>query len=1692
MKSKQTKGKLNLLVLVLACAVTVSPAALGVDLEITPVDDFEPSGQPGGPFTPSSKDYQLTNVGPNSLWWGAYKAVDWLDLAPDWGPLGPSQSTIVTVSLTGEANSLLEGVHSDTMTFIDITNGGEQTRGVTLTISFGPGVLDITPIENFESSGEPGGPFTPSSKDYQLTNTGGDSLYWGAFKAVDWLSLEPDWGLLEPDQSTIVTVSLTEEANSLLEGVHSDTVTFFDITNGGEQTRGVTLTITPPAGIWVSPPSFDVNVIEGCTHTDSLTIGNNGLEELEFTIRTRVVSGSSAAEPGIDRLSSAQGVVSSIPKDHDFTVPGDAPYEPGELIVRFAAKANGSRLTVAEKNQILSSLGGGSIKRSFKIVPGLSVVELGEGITVEEALRTFNDADGILYAEPDYEVKALSTIPDDTRFDELWGMHNTGQTGGTMDADIDAPEAWDIATGNAEIVVAVIDTGVDYTHVDLADNMWINESEYNGTPGQDDDNNGYVDDIYGYDFRNNDGDPMDDHYHGTHCAGTIGGVGNNNEGVAGVCWDVSIMAVKFLSSGGSGTTEDAISSVEYTTLMGANLSSNSWGGGGYSQGLKDAIDAAGAAGMLFIASAGNDDENTDIHPHYPSSYDCESLISVMSTDHYDSKSGFSNYGLVSVDLGAPGSDILSCKLGGGYKYASGTSMAGPHVAGACALAWSMNPAMTNSEVKEILLRTVDPTLPGKCVSEGRLNVYDAILETRAPWIHIDPEEGTVGPGDTNEVSVTFSAVCLAPGTYRAEIVVMSNDADNPTKIVPVTMTVTPDDLQVTPLEGFDSTGTKGGPFEPQCTTYTLTNTGAGPVNWTTFEVEDWLDVDPCEGVLDPCESIDVNVCISPSANLLEPNLYSQVLTFQNADSNSIKPRLVTLTVKPPDMFAESFDESSTDLEVLMLTFMPDGTIAYYEACRERVREFPTDPNGGTYVSLWDDDFVEVVLSGGAQILFYGQWYDRFYIGSNGYITFGEGDTEYSASLENHFNMPRISAMFTDLDPPDDERISYKQLADRVVVTFESVPLYGDKTSTNSFQIEMFLRDGRIRVTWVELAQAAFVAGLSEGKGMPPVFFVESDLSEYPPCWPLCDLTRDYAVNFKDFALLAAHWRDADCNIPYWCGKSDFDRSGKTDMNDVGILTRSWLTKEDWWLQPIGHWEFEEGEGSVAYDSAGNNHGTLMGDACWAAGKIGSCALEFDGAGDGVYLEPSGGEDSPLNIHNADLTISAWVMIRGSGGTVVARSKPYYITYRLGTGATTAFINTYKQGPGHWVLSTDEILGEDTWYHIVGVFDRTEDTGRVYVDSIMQAEGSMTIDPLSNDAITKIGCRNDTSDVPFNGVIDDVRIYDRVLSDEEVRELFREGFGPKAYNPNPANGATGVDPHVVLNWLPGKGAISHDVYFGTDFNDVNDANTSSYVYMGNQEPTIWDPCGLNFETTYYWRIDEWSSGGTTKGDAWSFATCAQFDPNLNLIGWWQFEEGSGTMAYDSTGVNHGTLLGDASWVGGIIGDYALDFDGVGDGVYLQPSAGAGSPLNIYSTDLSISSWVRIRGTGGTIVARAKPLYITYRLGTTASAAFINTYKQGPGHWLLYTDDILEQDTWYHIVGVFDRTDDTGRVYVNGLQGAEGSMTIDPLSNDAMTKIGCRNDTGDKPFDGGIDDVRIYDKALSSAEVWQLYQEGLNQD
>lgn len=300
----------------------------------------------------------------------------------------------------------------------------------------------------------------------------------------------------------------------------------------------------------------------------------------------------------------------------------------------------------------------------------------------------------VKYAEPNYILRAIG-MPDDPRFPELWGMHNTGQTGGVADADIDAPEAWDVTTGSSDVIIGVIDTGVDYNHPDLQANMWVNPGEIPGN-GIDDDGNGVIDDVHGFSSANNNGDPMDGNGHGTHVSGTIGAKGNNGLGVVGVNWDVKIIGCQFLTPAGTGSTADAIACIDYMTDLKVNhgvdikATNNSWGGGGFSQALKDSIEAAGEAGILFLAAAGNDTSDNDVSPHYPSNYESDIVMSIASTDSSDGISWFSNWGATSVDMAAPGSAILSTVPGGGYESYSGTSMATPMVTGVAALVWSIN------------------------------------------------------------------------------------------------------------------------------------------------------------------------------------------------------------------------------------------------------------------------------------------------------------------------------------------------------------------------------------------------------------------------------------------------------------------------------------------------------------------------------------------------------------------------------------------------------------------------------------------------------------------------------------------------------------------------------------------------------------------------------------------------------------------------------------------------------------------------------------------------------------------------------------------------------------------------------------------------------------------------------------------
>ena len=466
-------------------------------------------------------------------------------------------------------------------------------------------------------------------------------------------------------------------------------------------------------------------------------------------------------------------------------------YNSDEILVRFAPKHGGFQRNANEKAQILKSANCGVVKHSYRIVPGLTHVKLPRGLSVEKALKRLNKRKDVISARPDYKIYLLSTFPNDPLFSNSWGLHNTGQiiysprvpAGeiGYENADIDAPEAWDIHTDASNIVVAVLDSGIDYNHPDLASNMWVNQAELNGDPNSDDDGNDYNDDVYGYDFADGDSDPNDYNLHGTHVAGIIGAVGNNNLGVTGVCWNVKIMSVKIFPNYGEATfISRAIEGIEYAIDNGATVLNNSWGGGPYDSDLYDAIKAAEAEGVLFIAAAGNSGDNNDSTPFYPTSYDVDNIISVMATDQKDVRSiwpeynSSSCYGQTSVDLAAPGSNILSTfptyetgvmafnSFSTDYEIIDGTSMATPHVSGACALVWSMYPHLSMLEVKQIILDSADElnSLQGLCVTGARLNLYQALLHAHPLVIDIeddvDDPTGCVEPYDEITFTISYS------------------------------------------------------------------------------------------------------------------------------------------------------------------------------------------------------------------------------------------------------------------------------------------------------------------------------------------------------------------------------------------------------------------------------------------------------------------------------------------------------------------------------------------------------------------------------------------------------------------------------------------------------------------------------------------------------------------------------------------------------------------------------------------------------------------------------------------------------------------------------------------------------------------------------------------------------------------------
>jgi thermitase len=412
-------------------------------------------------------------------------------------------------------------------------------------------------------------------------------------------------------------------------------------------------------------------------------------------------------------------------------IAGPATSTHAEIFVRFRSGVS------AEQIQSITARLHDRVEDEIESTAGLDLIGDEDGDDAGALLTEYQALPEVEYAERIFPIKLdenrssfQPVVPNDPRFTEQWALSNEGQNGGKAGADISALRAWATTTGSDKVVVAVLDSGVDYKHPDLEKNIWTRPENIKAYEDKD---LGTIDDLRGYNALDNDGDPMDDNGHGTHCAGIIGAEGGNNEGITGVNWTVQIMPLKFMDATGSGSTKDAVEAINYVIdrkKEGVNVRiiSASWGSTQKSRALEDVIKKAYQEGILFVAASGNSSVDTDKQPHYPSSYNVGNVISVAALDRNDQLASFSNFGPRSVHIAAPGKEILSTWLENGFREASGTSMATPVVAGVAALVLAKNPQMPVDELRKRLFDSVDklPALKGKVLSGGRINAAKAV------------------------------------------------------------------------------------------------------------------------------------------------------------------------------------------------------------------------------------------------------------------------------------------------------------------------------------------------------------------------------------------------------------------------------------------------------------------------------------------------------------------------------------------------------------------------------------------------------------------------------------------------------------------------------------------------------------------------------------------------------------------------------------------------------------------------------------------------------------------------------------------------------------------------------------------------------------------------------------------------------
>ncbi len=731
--------------------------------------------------------------------------------------------------------------------------------------------------------------------------------------------------------------------------------------------------------------------------------------------------------------------------------PGPDTYHPNKVIVRFSdtITTNAATNSIERLGYSMYRVADFKATATFPSGAKFGIVELPERVSPESAISRLSNAPGILYAERDYICYKdqahtdAPIVPNDTYFERMWGLHNEDcqykdpeMSGDPVNnADIDAPEAWAVHTGTDEIIVAVIDSGCYIQHPDLIANIWVNESEMNGEPGVDDDGNGYVDDFWGWDFANNDNSVFDpderDEYgylndnHGTHCAGTIGAQSDNSMGVTGINWNVRIMPLKFIGPGG-GYTSDAILALQYAADKGAQIASCSWGGGPYQQVLKDAIEASG---MLVVCAAGNSGDNTDIHPHYPSSYDSANIISVAAMMQNEMPCNYAGwwstcYGERTVDLFAPGGYILStvppdppeAEPSEAYAFFYGTSMATPHVSGAAALLRSMYPHVPlyrtagmgddTVTIKDMILGSVDvfPQYEGKVLTGGRLNLANAIAGQRAPIITSIEATPTWGPPP---LEVSFSAMAETP---EGEILDMWWDFGDGSETVHEW-----DAVHTYEEEGFYDAS------------FHVVNTAG----------------------IDASAAVQIHVFFASVIGVEPTEIYTRLkwgetceeaITISNAGLGSLD---YTAELQLIGMV----DTSGTAIPIGKLgSGGPDEHGYFWTDSDEAgvvMPEWFEISEVGTGVTLEGEDSVVVNLP--FEFPFYGDIKDSIRISSNGYLTFGDSGTAYNNHSVPDTREPNdlIAIFWDDLEPQKgDGKVFYYGDDQKFVVQYQDVQRYG--------------------------------------------------------------------------------------------------------------------------------------------------------------------------------------------------------------------------------------------------------------------------------------------------------------------------------------------------------------------------------------------------------------------------------------------------------------------------------------------------------------------------------------------------------------------------------------------------------------------------------------------------------------------------